>query len=125
VIYEHGEPWLNDVHRGKLLIRLPELSGNPASSRLVANQEKMSEINDKFGFTKYYFSSKGFLTCRKILSQWADSLTSTPKEHVLRIFIALRKSVQNVGSNGKHANRYTTEKEFIASFFKISLNVCF
>jgi hypothetical protein len=28
VIYEHGEPWWNDMGRRKLLIRPPELSGN-------------------------------------------------------------------------------------------------
>jgi hypothetical protein len=31
VISEHGEPWWNDIDRGKLLNRPPELSGNPAS----------------------------------------------------------------------------------------------
>jgi hypothetical protein len=30
VIYEHGEPWLNDTDKGKL-IHSPELSGNPTS----------------------------------------------------------------------------------------------
>jgi hypothetical protein len=35
VIYELGEPWWNDVDRGKL-IRSPELSGNPTSSHLAA-----------------------------------------------------------------------------------------
>jgi hypothetical protein len=29
VIYEHKEPWWNAIDRGKLLIRPPELSGNP------------------------------------------------------------------------------------------------
>jgi hypothetical protein len=31
-IYEHGEPWWNDIDRGKLLICPPELSGNPSIS---------------------------------------------------------------------------------------------
>jgi hypothetical protein len=31
VIYEHGEEWWNDVDRVNLLIRPPELSGNPIS----------------------------------------------------------------------------------------------
>jgi hypothetical protein len=31
LIHEHEEPWLNDVDRGKILIRPPELSGNPTS----------------------------------------------------------------------------------------------
>jgi len=39
----------------KLLIRPPELSGNPTSSHLVANQEELGEGNDEFGLTKYLF----------------------------------------------------------------------
>jgi hypothetical protein len=31
MIHEHGEPWWNDVGRGKLLIRPTELSANPIS----------------------------------------------------------------------------------------------
>jgi hypothetical protein len=31
VIYKHGEPWWNNIDRGKLLIRPPEISDNPAS----------------------------------------------------------------------------------------------
>jgi hypothetical protein len=37
VIYEHGEPWWNDIDRGKFLINPPELCGNPTSSHLVAS----------------------------------------------------------------------------------------
>jgi hypothetical protein len=29
MIYKHGEPWWNDIDRGKLLILPPELSENP------------------------------------------------------------------------------------------------
>jgi hypothetical protein len=29
VIYEHGEQWWNYIDRGKLIIRPPDLSGNP------------------------------------------------------------------------------------------------
>jgi hypothetical protein len=32
VIYEHGEQWWNDIDRRKLLICIPELSGNPTST---------------------------------------------------------------------------------------------
>jgi hypothetical protein len=42
MIYEHGEPWCNDVDRGKLLIRPPELSGNP-TSRVGRKQEKWAK----------------------------------------------------------------------------------
>jgi hypothetical protein len=34
VIYEHVEPWCNDIDRVKLPIRPPELSGNP-TKRLI------------------------------------------------------------------------------------------
>jgi hypothetical protein len=47
-IYEHGEPWWNDVSKGKLLIHPPELSGNPTSSHLIVNQEELGE-GDEFG----------------------------------------------------------------------------
>jgi hypothetical protein len=43
VIYEHGEPWWNDIDMGKLLICLPGLSGNPTSSHLAANQEELGK----------------------------------------------------------------------------------
>jgi hypothetical protein len=31
VIYEHGVPWWNNIDKGTLLIRPPQLSGNPTS----------------------------------------------------------------------------------------------
>jgi hypothetical protein len=34
VLYEHGEPWWNDIDRGNICPR--ELSGNPAGSHLEA-----------------------------------------------------------------------------------------
>jgi hypothetical protein len=43
VIYGHGEPGWNDIDRGKLLIRRPELSGNPNSSYLLAKQDKLEK----------------------------------------------------------------------------------
>jgi hypothetical protein len=38
VIYEHGEPWWNDIGRRKIMIRPPELSGNTDSRALVSKQ---------------------------------------------------------------------------------------
>jgi hypothetical protein len=47
VIYEHGESLCNDIDRGRLLIRPPELSDNHNSSHLVAKQEELAkEIMD-------------------------------------------------------------------------------
>jgi hypothetical protein len=48
VIYEHGEPWWNDIDRGKLFIHPSELYGNPTSSHLVANKEELDKGNDEF-----------------------------------------------------------------------------
>jgi hypothetical protein len=48
VIYEHGEPWWNDIYKEKLLIRPPELSGSSTSSHLAADQEELGEGNYKF-----------------------------------------------------------------------------
>jgi hypothetical protein len=46
----------------------------------------------------------------------ADCFTSSPKEGVLRIFIALKKAIAsggfepaNLGSSDKHTNHYTTQ----------------
>jgi hypothetical protein len=43
VTYEHGEPWWNDTDGRKVLIRPPELSGNPTSSHLVVNQKELGK----------------------------------------------------------------------------------
>jgi len=44
-IDEHGEPWWNDIDRGKLLIRSApaELSSNPTNRHLVAEQDKLAK----------------------------------------------------------------------------------
>jgi hypothetical protein len=47
IIYENGEQWWNNIDWGKLLIRPHELSGNPTSSHLVTNQEKLGKGNDE------------------------------------------------------------------------------
>jgi hypothetical protein len=90
VIYEHGEPWWNDI------------DGTKAGGTAETN---------KFCLTKNLFhTSKGSLTCRKILRHGADSFTYPPKERVLRIFIALKNpspsagfEPANLGSNGKQS----------------------
>jgi hypothetical protein len=43
VVYADGEPWWNDIDRGKILIRSPELSGHPINSLLIENQEKLAK----------------------------------------------------------------------------------
>jgi hypothetical protein len=41
VIYEYREPWWNDIDRGKLLIRPPELSGSPI---LVTTERRVHRL---------------------------------------------------------------------------------
>jgi hypothetical protein len=43
VIYKHGEPLWNDIDRVELLIRPPELSGNPTSNHQVEKQKELKE----------------------------------------------------------------------------------
>jgi hypothetical protein len=63
------------------------------------------------------------VTCRKISGHGADG-SSPPKEIVLRISMALKNpsflagfEPANLGSNGKHDNHYTTEKDFRPPYF--------
>jgi hypothetical protein len=53
VIYEHVEPWWNDIDREELLIRPPELCSNPNSSHLAAKQEELGEENE-FGLQSIF-----------------------------------------------------------------------
>jgi hypothetical protein len=83
----HGR---NYIDRGELLICIPQLSANPTNSHLVAKQEKLAKEIMTFDLRSIFsHSSKCFLTCRKILQHGVDGFTSSPKECVLRIFIAL------------------------------------
>jgi hypothetical protein len=67
----------------------------------------------------FVHASKGSLTCRKVSRCGTDGFTSSPKEGVLRIFIALEHPSPSAGSesvslrsNGKHVNHYTTENDY-------------
>jgi hypothetical protein len=58
--------------------------------------------------------------CGKNLRYGADDFTSPPQEGVLRIFIALKNpspaagiEPTKTGSDGKHANHYSTEDDLI------------
>jgi hypothetical protein len=75
---------------GNVLIRPPELSGNPTSSHLVAKQEELAKEMNLALRSIFARSSKGSLTCRKILRYETDGFTSPPKEDLLRIFSPLK-----------------------------------
>jgi hypothetical protein len=62
IIYDHGEPWWNDIDRRKHVIRPPKLFGNPTSSHLVASSKavRTGKGNAGFGLKKYiYFYFEG------------------------------------------------------------------
>jgi hypothetical protein len=56
VIYEHGEPWWNDVDRGKLMIHPSQLSGNRTSGVIWSQTRGTGEENDEFHREKYFCS---------------------------------------------------------------------
>jgi hypothetical protein len=74
VIYEHGEPWLNKVNKEKLLIRLPEPSGNHTSSHLVAKQEELAKEIINFALQSISFIILGVLYHAIKTSTWGQQL---------------------------------------------------
>jgi hypothetical protein len=91
MVYEHEEQWWNDIDRGKLLIRPPQLSGNPTSSHPVPKQEELGEGNYDFGMRSIFVHTpKGFLTCLKILRHATDGFTCPTKKGVLLIFFVFK-----------------------------------
>jgi hypothetical protein len=126
IIYELGEHYRQG--------RTPDSSTRAfwqsyQQSNPVAKQEELDEGNDEFGLAKqpiFVHTSKEFLICRMILRHGADGFTSVPKGSVLRIFIALKNPSSsagfepaNLGSNGMHANNYTTEDDFMELNFSL------
>jgi hypothetical protein len=103
------------VHQNSLAI-LPTES-------FSSNAWGTSEGNDEFDLTKYIFHAlKGYLTCGTMLRHGACGIISPPNEGVLRILIVLKNpslsagfEPENLGSNGKHPNQYTTENYKVLS----------
>jgi hypothetical protein len=111
VIYEHEKTWWNYIDREKLLIRPSELSVNLASSHSVTKQEGLEkEMNFPLRCI-FVHTSKGYVTCHKIIRHGANSFTSPSKEGVLRNFIVPKIPLfsggvepAKLGSIGKHGN---------------------
>jgi hypothetical protein len=66
----------------------------------------------------FLHTSKGSLTCRKILQHGVDGFYLPPKEDVLWIFIFVKNpppsagvEPSNLGSRDKHANHFTPEDD--------------
>jgi hypothetical protein len=68
MIYKHGEPWWNDVNRGKLLIHLPELWQSYQQSHLVASRR-----NGPCKVFLFIFASD-FFTCLKFCDMGPPAL---------------------------------------------------
>jgi hypothetical protein len=91
VIYEHGERRWNCISGENLLIFPPEFSSNPTISHVeTKQQEPGKKIMNLALRSIFVHSSKGFLTCRKILRNGAGGFTSIPKKSVMRILTALK-----------------------------------
>jgi hypothetical protein len=99
VTYEHGEPWSNNVDRWRLLTRPPELSGNPTNSNLVASRRNGRKEWWIWLYEIFCSYLQVIFTCRKILRHGASVFTSSSKECVLWIFIALKYPSPRPGSN--------------------------
>jgi hypothetical protein len=101
-IYEHGEPWWNDIDRENLLTRPPELSGNHTSSHLVASRRNGRRKWWIWPSEVFLFILPNiFFTCSKILRHGVDGFTSASKESVLRIFIVLKDPSPQPGLNSR------------------------
>jgi hypothetical protein len=102
VKYDHGEPWWNNIDRRKLLIHLPELSDNPTSSHIVANEEKFGEGNDEFGLWNIFVdTSQLHFMCHKMLRHVAVSFSSLLNKGMLQIFITLKNPLPQPGLNSQ------------------------
>jgi hypothetical protein len=115
--HEYGEPWCNDIDRGKLLIRLPELSSNSTSSHILAEQ-KEREKGNWFGLTMYLaHTSKGLKHAVKCYGMGPATLHTLRRQECCG-FLSLKNPSSSAGiepanlrSNGIHASHYTTEDD--------------
>jgi hypothetical protein len=91
VIYVDGEPCWNNIGRGNLWFvhqsSLAVLSAESSSSKATRTGEEIINLALQSIFVH---TSKGFLTCRKILRHKFDGFASSPKEGVLRILSPLK-----------------------------------
>jgi hypothetical protein len=99
----------------RVLWQPPVPSGGPVSRDISGVSRKMGKENENLVYPSPC-DMKRSLTCRKISRNGTSGFTSHLKEGVLRIFIALKKSIAlakfepvTFGSSGKHNNHYTTK----------------
>jgi hypothetical protein len=64
VIYEHGEPWRNDIDSRILLFSPPELSGKHTSSHLVAKLDELAKEMINFALRSIFSYLEKFFNVR-------------------------------------------------------------
>jgi hypothetical protein len=89
IIYEHGEPWwMMSTEEKFQFIHQSSIWQSYQESHLVGNREDLGEESD--GFCLRNISFIFVKSCRKILLHGAFGFTSSPKEGMLLIFMALK-----------------------------------
>jgi hypothetical protein len=98
----HGN---DDADWGKLLSRLPELSGNP-TSRVIWQRAGGTDEGEKILAFEYLRYLKKSLTYRKLLRRGASGFTSHLKEGVLRILSPLKIQRLSRVSTREHRDQW-------------------
>jgi hypothetical protein len=103
---------------------LPKIYSDPILSKPRSSELSLSfglsHQNLNFAYEVYILYLSDSTSC-KMLRHGTDGFTSRAKEVVLRILSSSagleRKHLENVGSNGMHANHQTTEDDVCPSSF--------
>jgi hypothetical protein len=88
------------ISTGELLIRPPELSGNPKSSRLVASQEEFGEGNDEFSLpVSLFMLPEQFLHAVKFYDMGKTALLPLRRKRCCGILLPLKNQLPLPGVN--------------------------
>jgi hypothetical protein len=128
VIYEQGERWWNDdVDREKLLIRPPELSGNPTSRVIWYQARGMGERNGNLVLRSVFVHTcKWFLHAIKSCDTGLPALLPLRRKaccgflRPLKIHCICRVWTREPWVQCKHTNHYTTEATVYQIHNKVS-----
>jgi hypothetical protein len=100
VIYEHGEPWWNDIERGRLLILQPELYGIIAAESCT--KKSWGTWRRKLWIWRSEYLCSYFEVILRNILHGASIVTSPPKEGVLHICIAPKSPSPQPGLNPRN-----------------------
>jgi hypothetical protein len=115
VACEHGEPWWNDTDRAKLMIRPPEISGNPTSSHLTARVRAKETMN--LALRSIFVRTFQVTFLHAVKSYDMGFLTLLPLQRKVFCRFLSPWNIRRFGrvwtrepwSSGNHANRYITD----------------